>query len=473
MSSTPTSTPVGARRLADLIGETEDGTFYRVLAARLRELVLDGRLAVGTRLPSERELAAVLGRSRSSIVAAYGLLRESGFLQSRQGSGSVATLPARARTAGPIDLAHAVPAPIEGLAELVRRATSDVERMLDAPALDLVGDGRLRERIAAHYEARGLRTDAGQVLVTVGGQHAIGLAARARVRHGDHVLMDTPCYPHAYEAFQLAGARVVTTPVTTDGWDLDHLVGVLERTRPVAAYVMPDFQNPTGASMSPDDRVALCRAAARSGTTLVVDETTAGLGIDRGWDDGPFARHAAATGCQVVTVGSLSKSIWGGLRLGWLRAEPGWLAEVARRRSAFDLGTPRIEQLVAAEVVPELPRLLPLRSRSLREGRDVLASALTEALPGWAVPVPHGGLSLWVRLDRPVASSVSVLARSRGLAVSAGPRFSLGGSHERFLRLPYTEAHDELRRGVGILREVWSDLSATSRPYDAVLESVV
>jgi DNA-binding transcriptional MocR family regulator len=453
---------MGAARLAELLGEHEPGVpYYRSLARRLQLLIDDGRLAVGTRIPSERDLAAALHRSRATVVAAYDVLRDTGHLRSRRGAGTIAAVPRRS-VSGVIDLAHAVPPPIEGLGDLVDRAMSQLDRAMASPGFDMLGDPVLRSRIADHYGSRGLPTTSQQVLVTLGGQHAIGTLARALVRPGDRVLMETPSYPHAYDAFLAVGARLVTSPVGAHGWDGDHLVDTISRVRPVLAYLAPDFQNPTGASMPPDLRRAVVQAAARAGSAIVVDETTALLDIDRGWNDGPVARHATSTGADVVTIGSLSKSVWGGLRLGWIRATARTIESLARRRPAFDLGTPMLEQLVAAEVLPELPQLLPHRAAQLHAGRDHLVGQLTELLPEWAVPVPRGGLSLWVGLDRPLSTSLAVLSQTRGMLVSAGPRFTADGTHERYVRLPYTEPPDKLTRAAAMLAELWATLESSA-----------
>ena len=100
-------------------------------------------------------------------------------------------------------------------------------------------------------------------------------------------------------------------------------------------------------------------------------------------------------------------------------------------------------------------------------------SHLQQALPEWDVPTPAGGLSLWVRLEHPVASSLAVLTQTRGMSISAGPRFTLDGSHERFLRLPFTETAEDLTRGVEILREAWTTLEASGHRWSAALGTVV
>ncbi|GLX93066.1 PLP-dependent aminotransferase family protein [Herbidospora sp. NBRC 101105] len=449
-------TRLSARALLPLLGEWHGSPAYAALAGRIRLLIGDGRITAGTRLPSERELAAALGRSRSTVVAAYQSLRDSGHLVSVHGSGSRAVLPRERRRE--VDFARAAPPPVEGLDELLARLAPCLTSALDGPAFDLLGNRALREAIADRYVRRGLATTPDQIVVTTGGQHAIALAAHTLVRRADHVLVESPTYPHACEALLRAGARPVVTPVTTAGWDTGQLVALLGQVRPALAYLIPDFHNPTGASMPPDDRVRVAEAARRAGTTLLIDETTADLSIDRPWDDGPFARHAH--GADVVTIGSLSKSVWGGLRLGWLRTDASVVHRLVQARPAGDLGTPQLEQLLGERVVRALPGLLPRRAAQLRVNRDTLYDLLARHLPDWRVPRVDGGLSLWAGLDRPASSALAQLCQARGIALSAGPRFGIGGSHERFVRLPFTMAADDLDRGVRALAECWAQVGA-------------
>lgn len=465
-----------ARALLALVGELDAAAVaYEALAARVRLLIADGRVPVGTRLPSERELAAHLGRSRTTVVAAYQSLRDSGHLVSRQGSGSRAALP-RPSTAGgerrEVDFARAVPPPVDGLEQLIAAASARMVDALDGPGFDLLGNPALRQAIADRYTARGLPTTPDQVLVTMGGQHAISLTAHTMLHRSDVVLIESPTYPHAYEALRRAGARLVTTPVTTAGWDAEHVAGTIEQLRPAAAYLIPDFHNPTGASMAPDERARIAEAARTTGTLLIVDETTADLAIDRSWDDGPFARHARGvspvSGTGVITIGSLSKSIWGGLRLGWIRADASIVRRLVQARPAGDLGTPQMEQLLGERIVRAMPELLPHRRRLLREHRAAMHEALTRHLPEWEVPWPDGGLSMWVQLDRAGSSALTSVSEARGLALVAGPKFSVDGGLERFLRLPFTSPVDDLDLGVRLLTESWARLSA--RPEHTAMD---
>ncbi|WP_239453242.1 MULTISPECIES: PLP-dependent aminotransferase family protein [Microbacterium] len=464
-----TGTRMSARALLSMTGDLgAEAVAYTELAGRIRTLISDGRIPVDTRLPSERELASLARRSRTTIVATYQALRDSGHLVSRQGSGSRATLPHLAdvskRPPRAVNFAGSIPPPVDGLRELIAETTADLPDITTFPGFDLVGHDALRHALAERYTQRGLPTSRDQIIVTTGGQHAIALTAHTLVSRGDVALVESPTYPHAYEALQRAGARLVASPVTTDGWDVEHLLATIRRTRPVVAYLIPDFHNPTGASMAPEDRARLVHTARAAGTTLVIDEATVDLNIDRPWDDGPFARHATRDawpdGSGVITLGSLSKSIWSGLRIGWIRADEAVVRRLVQARPAGDLGTPPIEQLIGERVIRRFDELILGRQRLLHQHRAVLSEALTRRLPQWTTPWPDGGLSMWVRLDRPGSSALTSICRARGMSLIAGPKFSIDGSLERHLRIPFTSPVEELDAGVALLAEAWDQRSA-------------
>lgn len=459
-------TRLGPKDLRTLLGEWEgEGqSAYQALADRIRLLIIDGRIPTRTRLPAERELADELQRSRTTIVSAYGALKQTGHLVSLRGSGSVVALPHHASQpdqqpgSGLIDFARAAPAAISGLETIIQRATANLAQTLAKTGFDLIGSLELRERIAHHYGARGLPTGPEQIMITLGAQHAIALLARTLVRPADRVLVESPTYPHALDAFRISGGRLVTTPVTTEGWDPDRLRDTFERVRPSLAYLVPDFQNPTGASMEPSLRDEVVRHARRAGTVLLIDETTVDLDLGRGWTDVPFA--ARADGARTVTVGSLGKSIWGGLRIGWIRADDDVIGSLHAARAAGDLGTPELEQLVAAEVFDDYGVLVQRRIAQLRHHRDVLVRELRERLPQWEVPVPDGGTSLWVGLGAPISSALSLFGLTRGVSIIAGPKFGVDGAFERFIRIPYTGHADHLVRGVHLLADTARSLPA-------------
>lgn len=432
---------------------------YEALADGIRLLCLDNRLAPRTALPAERELAGALHVSRSTVAAAYRSLRETAHISSVRGSGSV-TLPLGRRDPGraawqegAIDLQQASPPSWPGLAGVIADAATQSAALVSRVGYDVLGRVELRTAIAERYTQRGIPTDAGEVIVTTGAQSAIHLLASLLLGRGDRVLIETPTYPHAADAFRRAGARLVGVPVTTEGgWDIDRAEQAFARALPVLAYLMPDFQNPTGRSMTPADRAAFTAAAQRAGTILVLDETTADLDIDRGPMEPGFLKADPAA---IVRIGSFGKTVWGGLRVGWIRGGRDLIRRLVAARSTQDLGTPEFEQAVAAELLPRLEEIVAQRSHLLREGRDTAIAGLRAELPEWQVPVPSGGVSLWVELDAPLSSALVMDARSRGLLLSAGSRFAVDGGHDRHLRVPFTAPADDLERAVGILAECW------------------
>src|SRR6266511_387408 len=272
------------------------GPGYAALAGSLRSLVLDGRLPVRARLPSERELAGALGVSRTTTAAAYDLLRGEGFVESRRGSGSRVALPtggavdrelgaaSAAEANDAIDMTiAALPAPGATM-EAVGRATRDLAGRLGGTGYERRGLASFRRAIVGHFEQRGLPTDPDQVVVTAGAQHALALLLDVLVAPGDPVLVEVPSYPNAFEAMRRAGVRFLPAPMADRGWDVETIAARFREGVPRLAYLIPDFQNPTGFLMGDAERAAVVAAAARAGTHVVVDETFAALGRELpGW----------------------------------------------------------------------------------------------------------------------------------------------------------------------------------------------
>ncbi|PXA65676.1 PLP-dependent aminotransferase family protein [Cryobacterium arcticum] len=476
-----------ARTLESLLGEWRtDGSAYTALADRIRLLTLDGRIPTDSRLPAERDLGTRLGLSRTTVTAAYRQLRDAGYLHSVQGSGSVARLPGTTldpdapAAAAILDLGQAVLPAWPGLAEVATLAAADLPKHLTGSGFDPLGIPELRRALAERYRARGLPTEPEQIMVTVGAQHAIALLARVLINRGDRVLIETPTYPHAYEALRAAGGRLMPVSVTADlpgadaGWDEPALVQTLERSNPVLGYLMPDFQNPTGQTMPVEQRERVLAAAARQGTVLISDETIGELDIDRAGEFGPFAASAdPARPDLAITVGSVGKTVWGGLRVGWIRADAGLIRKLASARLANDLGTPVLEQLIVTRLLQELPGILESRRTLLRAGRDRLVTGLAERFPEWQVPQVHGGVVLWVNLGRPVSSQLSLAARAQGLLLPAGPRFGIDGAFERFLRIPFCYGPSEMPRALDALAEAWQSMLRHPLPDTGYLADVV
>lgn len=480
--ASPVDRRVNGPRLRALLGPWEGrGPAYQALAGGVRALVRTGSLPLGTRLPGEREVAEALGVSRTTVTAAYDLLRDEGFLVSRRGSGTVTTLPPGAGDRAPatlgtqddalVDLSAAAPTAPPQLAEACAAALDQLPRHLDHTGYLPLGLPELRRAVADRYTARGVPTRPDQVLVTTGAQQAIHLLMTTLAGPGDRVVVEHPTYPHAIDAARGAGARPVPVPVTAEGLDVDLLASTVRQTAPRLAYLVPDHHNPTGTSLDHEARARVRELARRTGTLVVGDETLTDLTLD-GPPPPPFAGGPAED--LVACVGSASKSFWGGLRVGWVRAHPDLVSRLAQRRAHVDIGSSVLDQLVTAALLEREREVLDARVAAVREQRDVLLTALRERLPSWRVPVPAGGLSTWVDLGAPVSSALSALAHAHGVRIVPGTAFGVDGTFEDRLRVPFSRPPEELRRAVDGLAAAWAVLDpaaswGAARPAPALV----
>ena len=504
------ATRISAATLARRLGTaTGDGSkpAYRALADRIRAAVLDGRLAVGTGLPSERELAVGLSLSRTTVGAAYALLREQGWLDSRRGSGSRLRLPAGNSTRrGPsapsaafnaggifgwqdgigwrddvptsadppstIDLITAcLPAPAAPLAAAVQVAAEQFSRYTTGDGYLPFGLPVLREVIAARYAAAGVPTTAEQILITSGAQHAFSLIVGELSAPGDRVLMECPTYPVALDA--LRAGRRIPAPVglaepdpwgqsAGSAWDVDLFDVTLRQTAPRLGYLIPDFQNPTGALMDTSTRESLVAAARGTRTLLMVDESFRDVPFP-GTAPLPPPMAAFDDGTRVLSLGSVSKSFWGGLRVGWIRAAPPLVQRLAAARALGDMSGPVLDQLVVAALLADPGPALSIQRARLATGAAALLNALAAQLPDWQPSHPEGGSFLWVRLPGPFATDLALLAPAAGVRIAPGPRFGPDGTMESYLRLPFTAEPEHLVSAVGRLAAIAGPASLGAR----------
>lgn len=472
------SSTVRGSQLARLLGQwhalpgRRRSPDYAALAGAVRGLLADGRLALGVRLPAERELAHALAVSRTTVSAAYRELRGSGHLTSRRGAGSWTTVPSghRVGTSGlwmplddlnMIDLGSAAMAAPPQLPAAAVAAVTDLPRYLSGTGYHPAGLPELRDAVAAGYVARGLPTSAEQIMITSGTQHALDLVLRLLVAPGAPVLVETPTYPNALASLSARRARVATHGMDRSGWDAELLLGAIRQTRPRVAYLIPEFHNPTGHLMPTTLRERLPAAAHSAGTDLIVDESFVELAFDAVAPPPPvasFDRHS-----RVLSIGGMSKPYWGGLRIGWVRAAAPTVQRLAAVRVGMDMSSPVLDQLVAVRLMERAGEVVPARRRQLARQRDALVGALRAELPEWRFSVPGGGMSLWAELDGPVSSALSRAAEELGVRLAPGPRFGVDGTLERFLRLPFVLAPADLVEAVRRLAAVRYDLDRAPR----------
>lgn len=466
---------VSPQRIATLVDGFARTPAYDGLAGALRLAIGDGRIPYDAKLPSERDLTGVLGVSRTTVARAYALLAEQGYAEARRGAGTFARVPGgRGRshdraltpsssgtrrvgdgTSEVQDLVCAATSAPPGIAEAYAAAAAELPAYLGGHGYFPTALPQLAEAIAASYERQGLPTRPEQVLVTTGALSGTAVAARTVLRPGDRAIVESPVYPNAVSALRSFGARIATAPVHADGWDLDAFGAALRQTAPRAAYLVPDFQNPTGHLMSGEERTTLARHLADAHVTPVVDEAHRALVLDDVDVPPPFATYAPTT----ITLGSASKAWWGGLRLGWVRMPAGRVGEAVEARLGLDLGAPVLEQLVLTHLLTGDGAALRAQRDRLRLQRDHLVAAVRRELPDWRFRVPAGGMVLWCELpDVPHASASQVAheAERLGLVITAGPQFAATGGLDRFVRLPYAQPPAELDRAVDRLARAWA-----------------
>ncbi|MEU8779397.1 PLP-dependent aminotransferase family protein [Streptomyces sp. NPDC048606] len=479
---------IGSRQLAAMLpAEVRARPGYRALADAVRTLILDGRVALHVRLPAERELAEALGASRATVTGAYDLLRESGYVRSRRGSGTWTELPDGHAPVGAhaivgaggyhadgdpgIDLAiAAMGAPDGSLADALAWAAPRLPALTHSPGYHPFGLPDLRRAVADRFTRRGLPTRPEQILVTAGAQQAFALVVSLLCRPGDRVVTESPTYANALDALRHARLRTGSIAVSDTGWDMDIAESTLRQTVPRLVYAIPDFHNPTGLLMPEEQRLRLLAATRATGTWLVVDETIADIALDVP-APAPTASLAPRSGADhVITIGSLSKTHWGGLRVGWVRAGAKLITELAAVRVSADMTGSVLDQVVALRLMEGLDRSLPVRLEQLRGQRAALIASLQRHTPEWSWRVPPGGLSLWVDLGEPVSSALAERAAAAGVHIGRGARFGVDpGTFEHRLRIPYTLPAARLDEGVRLLARAFHDgvplAPGVERPY--------
>jgi DNA-binding transcriptional MocR family regulator len=469
--------------LAPLLGNwtAGDGPLYRQLADRVGELVRDGDLRPDDRLPPERALAEELAVSRSTTVAAYALLQERGVVVRRQGSGTriapegLVAPGARLDAGGVnelfrpmladdkdvIDLASAT----VGVAPVVRRALEtmagpELSALLDTSGYAPAGLGALRRRLADHYRAQRVPTESGHILVTTGAQQAISLVASLLVDPGDAVVTEEATYGGALDIFRSAGARLHSARSDGEGVVVDDLEQVVARVRPAVIYLVPTYNNPTGTVLPEHRRRAVVDVARRYHVPVIDDMVLSHLPLDGRPTPPPLAHYAESGPMDrrtdlVITVDSLAKIFWGGLRIGWLRASPGLVNRLARAKTIIDLGGSPVLQVVGARLLDVLDETVQTRTAEFRAGLERTEALLAHLLPDWEYRLPRGGQVLWIRLPRGSARGLATIALRHGVRIATGPALSPGEAFDDHLRLPFTLPEPLLVEGLHRLAAAW------------------
>jgi GntR family transcriptional regulator/MocR family aminotransferase len=458
-----------------------------------RSIVADvrrGRLRAGDRLPGSRELAAQLAVHRNTVLAAYRELALEGWITTARAKGTfvssalpdvvprrfwtkrrapsaplpdrvgfeLAAIPSprlqRLPVRGVLSLNGGIPdvrlSPWQALARAYRRALASKSRALLGYG-DPRGNERLRATLAGMLTAtRGLSTTPEGLLVTRGSQMALHLVARALVRPGDRIAVEALGYRPAWEAFAAAGAKLVPVPVDGGGLRVDRLEALVRDSPVRAVYVTPHHQYPTTAVLTAGRRIALLDLARRAKMAIVEDD----YDHEFHYDGRPILPLASADESGVVVyVGTLSKVLAPGVRIGYVAAPRAFLERVLANRLYVDRQGDHAIEWAVAELMEdgEVERHIRRSRRVYAARRAVLVERLTAELgDALTFKVPAGGTALWTT----ASSGIDVPAWAKGalafgVAVQAAGEFTFHGRPGPHMRLGFAQLDErELREAV-------------------------
>ncbi|MFJ2774824.1 PLP-dependent aminotransferase family protein [Streptomyces sp. NPDC087300] len=353
-----------------------------------------------------------------------------------------------------INFAGGLPAPelfdADGIAAAFRAVLEETPaRALQYSTTE--GEPSLRAALAGRFAVRGLPTGADDVVVTTGSQQGLSLLATALVEPGDTVLVEDPCYLAALQAFGFAGARVVPVPCDEAGIDPDALDELVALHRPKLLYTVPTFQNPTGRTLPAERRAAIARIAGRRGLWIVEDDPYGELRFEG--ERVPWIATYPGAEDRTVLLGSFSKVMAPGLRLGWLRGPASLLRACVVAKQAADLHTPTVNQLAAARYLADcdLDAHVARVAGVYRERRDAMLAGLGEALPSGSRWIrPEGGMFVWVTLPAGYDSGALLPAViAHDVAYVPGAPFFAGRADVATLRMCFvTQSPDEIGEGL-------------------------
>jgi len=497
--------------LSDLVARIDrdaEASITAQLAQGFVAAIEDGRLEPGAKLPPTRELAAVAGVHHLTAARVYKRLAEDGYVSAQVGRGTFVRLRAAAVTAAPdgdewqqyvlpesqpsyaqqihleayhspfepdvLSLGVGWPSPDTLPTDDLARIAADVFREQRGDALSYLsaeGLPALREELAARGREAGFATDADEIIVTSGARQGIDLVVRTLVRRGDVVAIESPTFTGALASLHAAGARVIGIPFDDDGLDVDALERVIARHEIKLLFVQPACQNPTGRDLAPDRRARLVELA-RERSFFIVDD---GVYATLRFEGEDLPRMRASAPAHVIYVDSLSKTVGGGLRMGWIAASGPVRARLAALKVESDVHTSSLDQHIAVRYLAsgaherQLARTMPY----YRERRDALLDALATHLGGeYTAPDPVGGHHAWVTLNRRLdEQALRSEALRHGVAYIPGAAAVAQPTGRTSMRLSFPlltpdELHEAVRRLARATESVRrrAGLAATAAP---------
>ncbi|MBI2822625.1 MAG: PLP-dependent aminotransferase family protein [Acidobacteria bacterium] len=463
---------------------------YRQIAGAIADRVDRGLLRPGDRIPSTREMAAQLGVNRTTVCLAYEELKKRGVIESRVGSGSriaggsrhgglskgsgsvldwhsflstgmlnlARRIPARAAESSRVlaDFSRLVPdpslfpvAPLEEIFNKVIRERGPA-LLQYGPALGLP---QLRSLIAERMRRWDVRATAEEILIVNGAQQGMDLVLKAFIDPGDIVVVESPTYSNILPLLGFYRARVVGIPMTAEGLDLNSFRAAAAQRTPKLVYTIPNLQNPTGICTSAEHRRQLLAIAEEFNVPVLEDGYEEDLRTD-GRSIHPI--KAADRSGRVIYLGTFSKGLFPGLRIGWIVAHPSLIETLGMAKFSTDYHTSLLLQAALTEFIAQghydqhLQRLQKILAGRLR----VAVESMKRYFPRSAAwTLPQGGYSLWVTLPPAVsARRLAVEAQRDGVLIASGDHFYQSSEDSGSFRLSVsTVSEGQIQRGIQIL----------------------
>jgi DNA-binding transcriptional MocR family regulator len=475
------------------VDRTSTRPIYQQIVEQVKNCISEGRLPAGSRLPTVRTLAITLQVTRLTVQHAYAELQSEGWLEATVGRGTFVSATAHTHTFGrgmqpPLtpdgviseilqvnqavglrSMASASPDPslfpgeefwsaLQGL----HTATSELVTYSSSQ-----GDAQLRIEVSRDLGERGIDVGPGEVLIVAGVTQGLALVTQALTQPGDRVLVEQPTYLGLLHTLKLHGVEAIGVPMDDEGVDLAELERAILQRRPRFLYTVPTFQNPTGRCMSLARRTALLDLAALHGLPVVEDDIYGRLSYDMA---PPPTLYQLDRHGQVIHVGSYSKVLMPGLRLGYVIPPSRWAEQLLSLRRANDLCSPTVLQRALARFLHSgglkrhLRRVLPI----YRRRRDAMVAALGRHLPElvqWEAP--GGGFCCWLTLPGLHAfADVEQAILRQGWAVTPGDVFLSENPAHKSLRVCFGSLPpDSIHIGVEtIARAIRARINATPGP---------
>ncbi|MFH1277272.1 MAG: PLP-dependent aminotransferase family protein [Candidatus Eisenbacteria bacterium] len=479
------------------IDRTRELPLYRQIVKSISNNINNNIIHNGARLPSMRDLAERLGVNRNTVSLAYRELEKIGLVQSDVGRGTFVIGPrsatpgssaSRARGDGGYEWDRMVARRAVGRGDVLDRITrgdgvlrieltgmvpdrklfpvEEFQRVLAEIVTDVgpsvldygtrEGYPPLRRWLSERLSARGAPVPEEEIFILNGAQPGLDLVGRLLLEEGDTVAVESPTYYNAIGAFRLYGAELAPVPLDGEGLRLEALEETFDRQPVKLLYCMPTFQNPTGVTMGRSRREGVLDLARRRGVALLEDTFDAELRY-RGEEE--VSLRGLPGGGDVLQLGTFSKILFPGLRLGWLAAPPALHRAIARIRRCTDLTAGLLVQAAIHRFceLGHLDRHIEKVRAENRKRLRVLLDSMAEHFPGevsWTRP--DGGMSLWVTMPRGVdAVELLLEVRAEGVNFSPGPLFHVDGGGSDSFRLSFTlEGQERIAEGVRIIARI-------------------